>query len=98
MRLPEVKQNEKAERTFLSAFSVYAEILSRRRTSDARSWQTADSDCPSGEERTSDARPYNYRYFYIFAAVGAAIGRPSANRQELKRQLPMLPVGIAQKR
>ena len=44
MRLPEVKQNEKAERTFLSAFSVYAEILSRRRTSDARSWQTANSD------------------------------------------------------
>ena len=36
--------------------------------------------------RTSDARPYNYRYFYIFAAVGAAIGRPPVRIRSDRKQ------------
>ena len=36
-------------------------------------------NCPSGEERTSDARPYENAVFSNYAAVGAAIGRPSIN-------------------
>ena len=37
---------------------------------------SAVPNCPSGEERTSNARPYNDGVFLNNAAVGAAIGRP----------------------
>ena len=38
---------------------------------------------PSGEERTSDARPYNDGVFLNNSPVGAAIGRPPTDRWEI---------------